>query len=142
MNQKTWDDAKVGEDLGSVQQRLTAEEIDKHSWAIEDQNPWYAGESPFGGGIVAPLMTANNYVMYYDHAGYAREGFFHAKIEHENINPLRRGKQVTTRGRIADKYIRRGRKYIIIETVVTDEDGMEICRNNTTLASIRTFPED
>ena len=142
MKKKTWVDAEIGEDLGSVQHRLTSEDVDRHLWAIEDHNLWYVEESPFGGPITPPLIAANEGPMLYHSSGYISEGVFHAKLEHENINPLRRGKLITARGRIADKYIRRGRKYIIIETVVTDEDGVEICRDKYTMASIRKVAED
>jgi hypothetical protein len=39
-----------------------------------------------------------------------------AKTEHENINPWRVGKKLITRGRIADKYIKRGLEYVVIES--------------------------
>jgi len=142
MEKKTWDIARIGEDLGSIQRQFSEAKIDRYLLAIEARNPWYAGESPFGGAITPPLITSDDYALiYYDVGGYLREGFFHAKIDQENINPLCRGKRITTRGKIVDKYMRRGRKYLIIETLVTDEDGVEICRNKTTLASIRKFDE-
>ena len=143
MDKKTWEDAKIGEDLGSVQYRLTSENISRHLRAIEDYNPWYVQESPFGGPIAPPLITANEYVkLYYINSGYLRGGDYHAKMEQETIRPPHHGELITARGRIADKYVRRGRKYIILETVVTGEDGMEIARNKTTLASIKKLPED
>ena len=143
MSKKTWEDIKKEEELGSIQRRLTDEEIDRHLWAVEDSNQWYVEESPFGGPIAPPLITANeSTTLYYDVCGYAREGFFHTKLEHENINPLRRGKMITARGRIADKYMHRGRKCFVIETVVTDEDGIEICKTKYTQASIKKFAED
>jgi hypothetical protein len=52
-----------------------------------------------------------------------------AKTEHENINPWRVGKKLITRGRIADKYIKRGLEYVVIESVSVDEDGLEIRRS-------------
>lgn len=143
MNKKTWEDAKIGEDLGSIQYRLTSENISRYLRAIEDRNPWYVQESPFGGPIAPPLITADEYIkLYYDNSGYIRGRIFHAKMEHEIIRPPHHEELITARGKIVDKYVRRGRTYVILETVVTGEDGTEISRNKSVLASIKKLPED
>ena len=140
MNKKTWEDAKIGEDLGSIQYRLTSENISRHLRAIEDRNLWYVQESPFGGPIAPPLITNKLYeILQASHFSDEQE-FFHAKTEVEIINPLFLGKLITVRGSITDKYIRRERKYIVIETTVTDEDGREVSRSKNSLASIKKFP--
>lgn len=139
LGKKTWEDAKVGDELGSVQYKLTSEDISRHLLGIEDHNPWYVQESPFGGPVAPPLITSNEYFTLYS-SHFIDEGFLHAKTEVEIKNPLFLGKLITVRGSIADKYIRRERKYIVIETTVTDEGGMEISRSRNTLASIKKLP--
>ncbi len=43
------------------------------------------------------------------------------------------GDRITATGRIADKYERRGRRFLVIETRSSNQDGAEICRNRVTL---------
>ena len=140
MDKRTWEDAKIGEELGSIQYKLTSENISRHLSAIEDDNPWYIQESPFVGPIAPPLITNSQYERLYVKYFSDEQEFFHAKTEVEIINPLFLGKLITVRGSITDKYIRRERKYIVIETTVTDEDGREISRSKNSLASIKKFP--
>ena len=140
MNEKAWEDAQIGEDLGSIQYKLTPEDIQRKLLGTEDSNPWYTKESPFGGPIAPPLINSNDYARLY-HSHFDHELSLHTKTEVEIINPIFLGKLITARGTIIDKYMRRGRKCVVIETIVTDEDGTEICRSKNVMASIKTFPE-
>ncbi|MBW1798994.1 MAG: hypothetical protein JRJ21_11510 [Deltaproteobacteria bacterium] len=54
--------------------------------------------------------------------------FVHAKQETEFINPLPLGKPARIFTKIADKYVKRNKGYIVIESLIVDEDGVEIMR--------------
>ena len=43
--------------------------------------------------------------------------------EVEFFNPPIVGKKILVKGRVADKYLRRDKPYIVIEATATDEDG-------------------
>ena len=47
----------------------------------------------------------------------------------EYFKPPVAGKRITISGRIADKYIRRGNAYIVVEATAVDEDGRLIERS-------------
>jgi hypothetical protein len=44
----------------------------------------------------------------------------------EYFNPPVAGKRITVSARIADKYLRRGNAYLIVEATAIDEDGRKI----------------
>ncbi|MBW2411755.1 MAG: hypothetical protein JRF72_18320 [Deltaproteobacteria bacterium] len=54
--------------------------------------------------------------------------FVHARQETEFINPLPLGKPAIITTKIADKYVKRDKGYIVIESLIVDEDGVEIMR--------------
>jgi hypothetical protein len=54
--------------------------------------------------------------------------FVHARQETEFINPLPLGKPARTITKIVDKYVKRDRGYIVIESLIVDEDGVQIMR--------------
>jgi acyl dehydratase len=46
-----------------------------------------------------------------------------AKSEHEFIRPMKVGSKVFVRGKVTDKYIKRGREYVVTEFEAVDEHG-------------------
>jgi acyl dehydratase len=96
--------------------------------ALQEDNPWYYKESPWGGPLTyhpllddAPMEAAMHRYQY-------PFSFVHARQETEFINPLPLGKPVRIISKIVDKYIKRNRGYIVIESLVVDEEGLEIIR--------------
>ena len=132
MQKKTEDQIQVGDELGPYEYVVTPEMVQKMTGAIEEPNPWYLKSSPFGGPIAPPTITGNDYIEVFA-TKYERGRPIHTKAEHEFLNPIRIGKRLTVRGKIADKYERKGRDYIVIESVTKDEDGVEIVRSRNHL---------
>jgi hypothetical protein len=96
--------------------------------ALQEENPWYYSESPWGGPVTyhpllddAPMESA----MYSYQYPFS---FVHAKQETEFINPLPLGKPARAITKIVDKYVKRDKGYIVIESLIVDEDGVEIMR--------------
>ena len=52
------------------------------------------------------------------------------------------GETITTSGKLADKYVRRGRVYIVMETRSVGADGRELVRSKTTLMLRGVTKED
>ncbi len=96
--------------------------------ALQEENPWYYKESPWGGPVTYhPLlddapMEATMYRYQYPFS------FVHARQETEFINPLPLGKPARVITKIADKYVKRDKGYVVIESLIVDEDGVEIMR--------------
>ena len=49
------------------------------------------------------------------------------------VNPARVGTTIKVYGTLVDKYLRRGREYLVMECRSVDEDGIEICRDRRTI---------
>ena len=99
---------------------------------VEDPDPWYLEDSPYGGPIVPPgyfygqylnLLAAVNFPM----------GAVNAKIAFESNGPVRHGEEVTVKGTIAKLYKKRGRPYVDIGIEVTNDKGLQVTRGVVTL---------
>lgn len=55
-----------------------------------------------------------------------------AKSEHEFIRPLKMGSKVIIRGKVVDKYIKRGRFYRVSEFETVSENGEVLMRSRET----------
>ncbi len=55
-----------------------------------------------------------------------------AKSEHEFLKPFRIGSKIRIRGRIIDKFIKRGKFYKVAEFETLDENGDVILRSRET----------
>lgn len=56
----------------------------------------------------------------------------HAKEDVEYLNPGRVGKSFMVSWKVIDTYEKRGRPYQVKETLIVDEDGVEILRRRIT----------
>jgi len=123
--------AVVGEELGPIKYRIDEDTIREYADIADNYHPWFLKESPFGGPIAHPTIGANDYVHALN-TKYSTYGTVHTRAVHEFINPIRPGKSYSVKGKIVDRYTRRGRDYLVIETVTTDEDGLEVVRSRNT----------
>jgi acyl dehydratase len=124
-----YDELVVGEELPTLEMVIDEDLQGRYLVAVQDDNPWYYRDSPWGGPIThhclldgSPMAAAMQRYEY-------PFGWVHAKQETEFINPLPLGKPVRIVSKIVDKYIRRGRGYVVIESLVVDQDGVEIMRS-------------
>jgi len=127
-----WDMVDVGDELSRVLD-LTPELVILYADAVEDFNPWYEGwkmntwriegESPFGGAIVPPLMVSHFVLsVQFDHTKPFAIGSIHTYHDTELIEPIPVGSRVRITTKAIDKYVKRERRYVRHEVLVTDED--------------------
>ncbi len=117
--EKTWD------------LRITPEFVILYSDGVEDFNPWYEawpvgpGQSPFGPAIAPPLLLGYWAFWFFCECagglGGSPEGVA-ATWEGEIVEPCPVGTVVRFRGRLARKYIKRGRQYVRIEVTMEDAE--------------------
>ena len=55
-----------------------------------------------------------------------------AKSEHEFLKPMKVGSKIFIRGRVVDKYVKRGRNYVVCEYETVDEAGEVLLRSRET----------
>lgn len=113
-----WDDIPVGEDLGVMEYVLTAEMIADYRRVVGNPNAAYA--------TVAARHPAN--LFYRKYKSLMRVP--NTGHDSQYFNPPVADKKMIVTATIADKYIRRNKKYIIVEAKAVDEDGrlIEISR--------------
>ena len=108
---KIWESIPVGDDLGSLDYVLTEQMVADYRRVVANPEAAYT--------TVAARHPAN--LFYRKYAAVMRVP--NMGHDSEYYNPPVAGKRITISGRIADKYIRRGHPYIIVEATAVDEDG-------------------
>ncbi len=114
---KVWESIPVGDDLGSLDYVLTEQMVADYRRVVDNPHAAYP--------TVAARHPAN--LFYRKYASVMRVP--NMGHEAEYFNPPVAGKRITITGRIADKYIRRGNAYFIIEATAVDDDGRLIERS-------------
>ena len=111
--------AEIGEDLGSYEYVLSRRTADNYRASIEDP------DAPFVTIGVKHDTTALE-MAYDDQVGGILAG-----AEVEFYNAPAPGKKITVTARIANKYWRRGKPYLVTESTAVDEDGrlLEVFRS-------------
>jgi hypothetical protein len=134
------DGIEPGLDLGSRELVITPDWIQKYVDSIDGHNPWYTDDSPFGGPI-APAAVFNYEMELFEgwHPPDIKGRILATEETWEFHRPMRPGQRVLLKGRVQDRYERRGREYIAMEATAWDEQGRLLCRMVTTHAwPIRT----
>ena len=131
---------QVGQELGPWETVFTEKDVRDYAASIDDENPWYLERPPLGQPAAHPAMTAAFYVPLCQQAwskvlGDAAESLvaIHAKAEHYYTNLVPIGKRLTVDAKVADRYIRRDRYYMVLELWILDEDGRHIVCSRDTL---------
>jgi len=121
----SYDALQVGEEFVSEDLLIKPENVEAFAFSIDDQNPWYFKETPFGGSIAPPVIIGNQ-ALRLRNSRYIVMAGLHAKMQFEFIEPLRVGIRVRSYGKIIDKYEKRGRQYMVTEFITKDEDTGEV----------------
>ncbi len=106
-----YDKVIIGEELGSYEYVLTEEMVENFRRAVDDP------EAPFP--TLAVKHDATAFAMVYEDD----TGGVNAGNEVEFFNPPIPGKTIRVTGRVANKYLRRDKPYMVIEATAVDEDG-------------------
>ena len=133
----TYDDVEVGQELPSLTYEIRPESIQWYLEEAEETNPVYtnpelAQRSGLGGPVTPPMI----WCMYAAPPEIlARLGrtfpahTIHASSELTFVRPARPGDVITSRAKVRDKYLKKGRKYIITEIKSFNQDGELILVN-------------
>jgi acyl dehydratase len=126
----------IGRFYGERVRRITPDVVKAYAEGVDDFNPWYFGDSPFG-GAVAPALVLHSEV--YKELGWYLSVFgnLHAKQEWELFHPIMVGDEITARSQIIDRYGKRDRDYVVNEVSVFGGDGRLLNRGRTHQSFLR-----
>lgn len=83
-------------------------------------------------GLAPPGLTIANHAKMKFMALPEMKASIWAKSEHEFLKPMKIGGRVTIRGKITEKYVKRGRNYVVAEYETVDENGEVLLRSRET----------
>lgn len=130
---KDWRKMKVGDPVASMTYSVAhADVVDFVTDAVEDPDPWYLKDSPFGGPIVPPGFFYDEFLRLLVAANFPM-GVLNAKMVAESKGPIMHGELVHVKGSISNLYEKRGRPYMDIAVVISDKDGVEKNRGVVTV---------
>ena len=140
-SQTYWDMVNVG-DVLTRDLHITPELVILYADTVEDYNPWYEGwlmnkwnipgESPFGGAIVPPLLVSHFVLsVQFDHTKPFAIGSIHTFHDSEIIEPIPVGATVRIAATAIDKIVKRGRRYVRHQVVVTDAESGKLFSRET-----------
>ena len=130
MTTKSRDEVPVGRYYGEREITITPELVQHYADSVQDFNPWYFGDSPFG-GPVAPALILHSEVYHTIDWYLSIFGNLHARQEWELFAPIMVGDTVTARRQIIERYTRRDREYLVNETAIYGADGRILNRGRT-----------
>jgi len=132
-----YDDMVVGREFKPYEYTMTKETIRKYAEAIADKNPLYndeeaAKESPYGSIIAPPTSAAIYSISAYKTEGKTPPGGIHARQKFEFVKPVLPGDRLEIIARVKDKFIKKERKYVILDVTTTNQKGEVVVRSEMT----------
>jgi hypothetical protein len=105
-----WDGVKVGDQLEPYEYVVSQEMLDEYRHIVDNPKAAYP--------TVAGRHSLRAWTNRYGPATLMNVG-----AESEYLNPVIPGKRIRVEATIVDKYIRRGKPYILVDSIAVDEDG-------------------
>jgi acyl dehydratase len=124
-------DIVVGQDIGAHEYTVAPDWVATYMAGTDDHNEWYTASSPFGGAVAPALILHSEVYRFGDWYLKNIFGNLHARQEFELFAPIMVGDDVTTHSTIVDRYIKRGRDYVVNEVQVFGESGRLLSRGRT-----------
>ena len=104
------------------------DELEEGEYVITEEKLQVYREGVGFGEALYPHICLKDY-SFVLRALYGRVPVISAKHADEYFNPPTAGKRMKVKSRVADKYVRRDREWVVVETTTTDEDGKLIVKS-------------
>ncbi len=125
-----YDDIELGREFEPFVLSLAPEAVKTYIQAVEEDTPIYhdqkAAEAAGVGWPVAPPTIASIFTrssVFLQKEGKMPPGAIHARQEFQFVAPVRPGDLLTTEGKVVDKFIRKERKWMVIESTTKNQKG-------------------
>ncbi len=118
----SYDILDVGIAFRSNDHLIRPEDVESYAYAVDDYDPWFFGPGPFGGPIAHPTILANQALLL-RHNHYVVPAGLHARMIYQFRGAIPLGARARTTGKLAEKYVRRDKPYMVTEYQTATEDG-------------------
>jgi acyl dehydratase len=131
------DAVPLGVPLAPLVGVFSLEQAAAYADGTDDPNPWYRGDSPFGGALVPPGWLAARQAPLLRH-NFRFGPSIHARSVMRHCAPAFAGREYTTTGVIRETHERKGNHYLLLDAETRDDEGRVVCRvEHTTIFSVR-----
>ena len=126
-SQENYKAIPIGMDLGTFEITLDEKTVKDRTKLLQWQT-----KRPAEKGFVPPGITISHHAQMNFTALPKMKVSIWAKSEHEFLKPIKTGGRIFIHGRIVDKYVRRGRNYMVADYETVDEKGEVLMRSRET----------
>jgi len=130
-----WDDIQLGTETGRVNIAITDAVLDFYLSTMELDIAWFTtGAAPYGKRIAPPDMVPKLAMepLFQDYLNGNIGQNIRAKQAFQFIAPVFVGTTVHGVGHLVEKYERRGRRFVTVEGVFTDDSGNRLVLDRRT----------
>ncbi len=126
------DTLRSGDVVGEVAVTITDAMIDAYAAAVGDFDPLFMEKDSSGRRTAHPELLPKIAMESLWTPTFERMPNIRAKQAYTYLKPVRTGRMYRAVGRVADKYEKRGRLFVVFEAVFKDEKGEEVLRDRRT----------
>lgn len=134
LKEATFEAMEVGEELGPIELVVDDHAVKRFAFTVDDYHPWTLGdETPFDGRVAhAALLVPDLLRLLNTVYDPNTEVGLHQKEEVWHHSPVRIGERVRLTGSFTDKYVKRGKGYIVTDAEARSlEDGRLLVRHQS-----------
>ena len=126
-SQENFEAIPIGMELGTFEMTLDEETVKSRTELVQWQT-----KGPAEKGFAPPGITISHHArMKFEALPEMRVSIW-AKSEQEFIKPMKLGSKVFISGKVVDKYVKRGRNYMVTDLETVDESGEVLLRSRET----------
>jgi acyl dehydratase len=127
-----FDEFEVGNTFAPLKYRINSADVIEYLKSVDDDNPVFtdntaAKKAGFAGAILPPFAILNYGFIYQAMRRRPPTGNLNTSCELTFLSPVLHGTELTLNLKYADKYEKRGRKYVRMEAVV-DAAGKPVAK--------------
>jgi len=126
-SQENYEAIPIGMDLGTLEMTLDEETVKNRTELVQWQARGLAEK-----GFAPPGLTISQHARMKFEALPEMKASIWAKSEQEFLKPMKLGSKIFIRGRVVDKYVKRGRNYMVTDLETVDEAGDILLRSRET----------
>lgn len=128
----TYGAVEVGQSLGPIRYRADPGLVLGHLRALGQVVSPFLEDADTGKLLIEPGIYVRNYIRLL-RAHFTVQGAIHARTQVDLQRPAPAGEVLTVSGCVVEKYVRRERPYVVVESTTRDDSGQVLCHERNTV---------